>query len=369
MTTSLLIEPLDVLLFRDGRPFSAGMDHLAGSVFPPLPSTIAGFIRSRLFVEAGGDWLRARERFGDLGGPDGYGDFRIEGLFLRRDGTDYVPVPGDVVRPKGSADGGPFMLSRPLGPGGTPPITSNFPDRRLRFLWARTADVVEPAQGFVALEDLFSSYLLGEPPARVAREEEFVGREPRTGIGMDRERRSAGEGRLFLVEFVRLLDGVGLHVRFSGVRWPGTSGADTLGGERRPVRWTTVDRFALPPAGPVAEKVGVSGRFKLVLLTPALFEDGWRPGRRFEEALREAGVDADLVAAAVGRPVHAGGFDLHRQRPRTMHRAAPAGSVYFYEVHRGDPSRLAGSWGIRAVSDVGWEAGMGLSVLGGWDHA
>ncbi len=50
MTTSLLIEPLDVLLFRDGRPFSAGMDHLAGSVFPPLPSTIAGFIRSRLFV-------------------------------------------------------------------------------------------------------------------------------------------------------------------------------------------------------------------------------------------------------------------------------------------------------------------------------
>ncbi len=369
MTTSLFIEPLDVLLFRDGRPFSAGMDHLARSVFPPFPSTVAGFLRSRLFREAGFDWRAARERFGDLGGPDDFGAFRVEGLFLRRDDTDYVPVPNDVVRPKGSADGGPLLLSRPLGLDGAPPITSNFPDGRLRFLWARTAGVVEPAQGFVALDDLFSRCLLGEPPARVLREEDLVGRERRTGIGMDRGRRSAEEGRLFIVEFLRLRDGVGFHVRFSGVRWAGTSGADTLGGERRPVRWTAIDRFALPPAGPVAEKVGASGRFKLVLLTPALFDDGWRPGRRFEEALQEAGVEADLVSAAVGRPVHAGGFDLHRQRPRPMRRAAPAGSVYFYEVRKGDPSRLAGSWGMRGISDDGWEAGMGLSVLGGWDHA
>ena len=38
----ILIEPTDVWLFRDGRPFNRGQDHSAQSVFPPLPTVMQG---------------------------------------------------------------------------------------------------------------------------------------------------------------------------------------------------------------------------------------------------------------------------------------------------------------------------------------
>lgn len=369
MATSLVIEPLDVLLFRDGKPFSAGMDHLARSVFPPFPATIAGLVRSRLLLEARLDWQAARERFGDFGSPDSYGGFRMEGLFLRKGDTDFVPVPGDVVNEKGRLGPGVLKVIRPLKRGGAPPVASNFPDDRLLYLWTPAGGPVDSATGFVSLEELFGRCLLGEPPTRTVEEEEFVRREPRTGIGVNPSRRTAEEGRLFTVGFLRLLDGTGFHVRFSGVMWPGRSGVDTLGGERRPVRWSVLDQWAAPAVAPVEAKVRSSGRFKIVLLTPAVFETGWGPGPRFEASVSDFGVEVELIGAVVGRPVRVGGFDLANRRPKPMRPAAPAGSVYFYEVRNGDPARLAGTWGMRCIADRDWEAGMGLSVLGGWDYA
>ena len=45
----ILIEPNDVLLFRESKPFLAGEGHLARSVFP-LPQAIAGAIRSKILL-------------------------------------------------------------------------------------------------------------------------------------------------------------------------------------------------------------------------------------------------------------------------------------------------------------------------------
>jgi CRISPR-associated protein Cmr3 len=46
----LLLEAVDVWLFRDGRPFDAGSDHRADSLFPPYPSVMQGVIRSHHLV-------------------------------------------------------------------------------------------------------------------------------------------------------------------------------------------------------------------------------------------------------------------------------------------------------------------------------
>ena len=146
MTTGVVIEPLDVLLFRDGKPFSAGADHLARSVFPPFPSTFAGFIRSRLYLDAGKNWKRAGKMFGNLGGPHDYGDFRLRGAFLRMQGVDYVPTPGDCVRTKartGAQLDGPLAILSPV-PRPVDGLKSNFPDRELRPLRPSVAGAFEP---------------------------------------------------------------------------------------------------------------------------------------------------------------------------------------------------------------------------------
>lgn len=46
--TGAILEPLDVLFFRDGRPFAAAM---RGSSGLPLPQTTAGAIWARLCLE------------------------------------------------------------------------------------------------------------------------------------------------------------------------------------------------------------------------------------------------------------------------------------------------------------------------------
>lgn len=388
--TSLVVEPIDILLFRDGKPFSAGSDHLARSVFPPYPGTLAGFIRSKLLQDADLDWEKAKERFGNLGSPNDYGDFRVTGYFLRKE-EDYVPLPADLVRGKTS---GKYYMLQPLTSADAPALVSNLPEvtpgfdrnvdsdlgqgdavanhsRRLHHLWVRTAEPVESTRGFISLKNLFDYLLVGQVPPSdsILCESKFAVREARTIVGISKASLTSDPGRLANVEFVRMLDGTSFHVRFEGLRWPGKVGLGTLGGEGRTVRWRVLERWEPPKPARVIETVKASRRFKIVLLTPAIFEAGWVPGKRLQEFFHGKGAKVRLVAAIVNRPVHVGGFDLHRGAPKPMFAAAPAGSVYYYEIDKGDVSDLVNSLQMNCISDRDWEAGMGLSVVGGWEYA
>lgn len=365
MTTSLLIQPLDVLLFRDGKPFSAGDDHLARSIFPPLPSTLTGFVRSKLFHSSGGDWDKVKAQFGDIGGPTDYGDFRMCGLFLRKDGKDYVPAPSDILQEKENEN---LVQANPRRFDARKLIQGNYPDSNLAPLWADNSQALTETNGFIPIDSLMEDYLCNTVPKKVLGESEFVKREPRTSIEMNHGARSAKEGQLFSVDFLRPLDGVSFHVVFDGIRWPDESGLDTLGGESRPVCWNKNDDWQTPDSTAIREKLGKNGLFKIVLLTPAVFENGWRPGHRLEDILEKAGIRASLVAAAVRRPVSIGGFDLANKRPKPMRPGAPAGSVYFFVTESGDASALVDHLMFKCISDLDWEAGFGLAAIGSWSY-
>jgi CRISPR-associated protein Cmr3 len=66
--------------------------------------------------------------------------------------------------------------------------------------------------------------------------------------------------------------------------------------------------------------------FKIVLLTPGLF-DSWYPVHLLSEFK-----GLELVAASVGKPVSVGGWDVLKQQPKPMRRAAPAGCVFLFEA-------------------------------------
>ncbi|MER3417517.1 MAG: hypothetical protein C4297_15140, partial [Gemmataceae bacterium] len=52
MSFDLILEQHDVWLFRDGRPFTAGEDIRARSLFLPTPFTVQGAIRARVLFSS-----------------------------------------------------------------------------------------------------------------------------------------------------------------------------------------------------------------------------------------------------------------------------------------------------------------------------
>ena len=125
-----------------------------------------------------------------------------------------------------------------------------------------------------------------------------------------------------------------------------------LGGDGKGARYRDMP-FDVP--GPALPRQG--GRFRLILTTPALFAGGWLPNGVVAEdggevtptlRLRGPGFSARLACAAIGRHEVVSGWDLAQWRPKTAQRAAPAGSVYWFDGFEGDAGKLA-SWVARGL--------------------
>jgi len=182
----IFIEPSDVLLFRDGRPFSAGEGHRARSIFPPTPNTVQGVIRSKVLADRCGRYQQYRD--GCLGcseqnnctipdeigrpsrdGRGSYGNMSLKGALIAKyhppDLTAYFPVPVDVVQVKDKDEGKPsidlqLQYLQPLQqqlPGQNDLAYSLFP------LWTPETKPVEAIQDYWGHQDLIN-YLLGEYP-------------------------------------------------------------------------------------------------------------------------------------------------------------------------------------------------------------
>src|SRR5690606_5857344 len=78
--------------------------------------------------------------------------------------------------------------------------------------------------------------------------------------------------------------------------------------------------------------------FKLYLLTPGLFKNGWLPGviNKETKILTVGKVKAKLLTAAIGKPKYLSGFDLKDNKPKPNLRAVPEGSVYYFELLEGN---------------------------------
>ncbi|GBC81417.1 hypothetical protein HRbin10_00529 [bacterium HR10] len=396
MSATIFIEPLDVLLFRDGKPFTGGEDHLARSVFPPPPSTVYAAIRSHLLSHHFGRFEAFREGrevppelTEEIGSPSDFGALELRRLLVarKREVADahqrvtsvelFYPMPSDVAEVKGS---GRLVLLKPVEQF---PVRTNLPPG-LQHLWLHRDAPLEAASGWLT-ERGMQRYLEDDahsPDAFFAPQEVIAGdgvreviftREERTGIARDRARRSVREGLLYSVEYLRLRPGVGFFAEFGGTKLLPESGVINLGGDRRPAHYRPAQASTLA-LDRVKQRIGERRRFKLVLTTPALFEHGWRPqwidGRTLEGS--RGNVRVKLVAMALSKPVGIGGFDLARQFPKPVHRFVPAGSVYFFELLEGDGDAVAEAFHEKSVSESlttfpeTARQGFGHPLIGAW---
>jgi CRISPR-associated protein Cmr3 len=347
----LFIEPVDVWMFRDGRPFDAGSDHQAASLFPPHPSVIQGVLRSHHLVVKKVDLTDGAAVEAAVGTATAYRWYPIRGPFVARKEGDrvwrYHPLPADATR---GGDGAEVRAAAPIDPAEHGVLTDR-PTPLL--LWPEG----NPRKGEGKLwlrEDELLRYLRRER-ARCLPARDLFRLESRFGIGRDDRVRGAAEGLLYEARYVRPADGVGLEVEVLGLAdWP-DQGVLRMGGEGRAGAYSPSNSPGWPvPPDPLPD------RFRVYLATPAYFRDGWRPqhwGAFFEGELQ-------LMAAAIARYEAVGGYDIARGAQKPSRRYVPAGSVYYFVCN--GPVRWRRGPADTALTDEGAEMGYGQFLIGGW---
>lgn len=350
------IDPLDPLMVRDGRPFSAGASDARSLDFPP-PSVTAGALRTRIGFAAREptaapfaltpDQARAIEVVGPVLAARA-GDRLVLHLPAPRDAVLFSSEEGTAVRhgwprhrlaPADAWPAGAHSLPEgllPVEPVGEMPRAK--PERSAPPFW--TGAELEAWLREPAAADHLAPERTG--PAIVHERRIHLAVDPATG--------TASDGMLFSTDGLRL-DGRVLLVRAEDGRL--VPGAQTVGGERRLSLLRAEPSVPTWPAPPLS-----GGRARVVLLTPALFREG---------AVPTTLLGARVRAAAVGRPQVVSGWDLAAGGPKPARRMAPAGSVYWVDV----PNDVAGwleraHWGCVSDDEQDRRDGFGLAVVGVW---
>jgi CRISPR-associated protein Cmr3 len=350
-TIGLVLEPLDTLFFRTGRPFGAGLPGESGL---PNPQNFAGALRTHLLERAGADFESMRGRLStaeafQAAGAGWLAGVRFRGPWLAeirntQSPRPFVQAPADL-----NIEARKPALLRPLA---TDLPGWQAPEAGIRPLWCKGARPDKEGPGLLSWDGL-GAYLRGDdlmehqltPAAKLYHLEE------RTGITVDERTQSAAESLIYSTRALRLESGVAFYGELDlpeeQAQWFDGEQAIPWGGERHHaiVRRVSPVKWPPPPEGP---------KVKLLLLAPGFFSPvPWRPAAITPGTLR---------AAAVAGPFAVSGWDLARRGPKPARFGAGAGSVYFLEGGQTPPGR-------QLATGEDEMAGYGLFVKGVWKYA
>lgn len=365
----LFFEPIDVWLFRDGRPFNAADDHRAETIFPPFPTVLQGAIRSHRLVQ-----LRPTIDLRDkaavraaVGTADDFRKLRLRGpLIAKREGAKtelYFPLPADVVARRG----GTFrVLAAEVVPQGTREDSTFKSSSPHDVLLMPPPDELEGnAEGRWLSQMALTQYLAEQPFTGTARQTLYE-TEPRPGIGMNHQQRVTDQGLLYEVAFARPLPNVGLYIELHGYEEWKTSGVLRLGGESRAAHYSEVQIASLPwpKAGYKLPK-----HFKIYFATPTYFEGGSVPLDSTWSKFFNGKVK--LRTVAINGYDSIGGYDLANDQHKPARRYVPAGSVYYFTCLEESVTLRAHPTAdtppdFVAMSDYGSEIGFGHFFITDW---
>lgn len=322
----LLIEPNDVLLFRELKPFTAGEAHLARSDLP-LPQTIAGAIRSKILL---------KENFSEeakeiIGYNNDEPEFHILGSGFYKN-EEYFNVPLDIAKSK--EDEKPFYVT---------PKKLDWRDE-ITIFSGKKGIQFESVKGYLGLTDL-SKYLVGNLKEEDLVEslrstDELFSRESRVGIKLGNSKITE-EGYFYKVEYLRLNEGVRLSAWFGEKsdemkKYTRNEGLIKIGGENRFARYTVEDFNPLKVFDrnwpEIKGKVNENKKFKLYLASPTLNEVNGKYSWDIKGELENNfNITIKQVYPLIAKPLKVSGWDYANSQPRGLKYAIPGGSVYFVE--------------------------------------
>jgi len=396
----LQLTPHDPLIARDGRPFGAGQGNRMRGMPWPLPSVVAGSFRTAL-VKANPAWDFTWQKFKQ----DDLLKIAVAGVFPVHNRELYLPAPNDCVWDE-TTDKVHRVQPIELGKdeGVDFPIDGLWPVR----LTQNQAEVdfkAKPTPPWWPLSKLADWLTSGEIEYRPDWfRNHFLNaavQSMRDHVCLDADRGAAAEGQIFATaglnvthlprfyvkgseeekkakSFIERFAEVSLSARIS---IPDSETAlkldqqfdiwHPLGGERRLVHWHhngDQNLWTCPAA--VRKALAGAPRIRMVLATPALFKQGWKPdwlNDQLEGCPPRTNVKLKLIGVSNGRWKAVSGWSLAPPRgPKPIRRMVPAGSVYFFTT-TDDTTPLADQW-LQPISDDDQERrdGFGIAVWGTW---
>jgi CRISPR-associated protein Cmr3 len=382
--TIWIIEPHDPLIVRDGRPFGPDPGTRAVSLPFPFPSTTTGGARTRAGLKSDGTF--------DVSQIERVKQIKVRGPLLvelapREDKIEWLaPAPADALLLKAEKEG--HVLCKRLVPlklyTGAEAISTNN-GTPLMLVGPVQPDQRKPAKQVPRYWywEMFEMWLVD--PSDHEQPLTTLGhsgpqREYRLHVSMDPDTWTAKEGALFETSGLEFISsGKNHETRLSTTQRLALavvvdrketirSGLAGLGGERRMVTWHRSEH-ALPDCPPkVLGAIIEQKACRVLLLTPACFEQGYRPKWLVEP---RDGVQPSLAAIAIQRPQVVSGWRFERPvGPKPTRRLAPAGTVLFFSLAGDDKAIetwVKGLW-MQCVSDDVQDRndGFGLAVLGSW---
>lgn len=406
-TTVLELSPQDPLIARDGRPFGAGQGNRMRGLPWPMPSVVAGSLRTAL-VKAG----PALDFSGDM--PQRLLQIAVAGVYPVHCSELYLPSPNDCVWDENT---GKIHRVQPInleeGEGVDFPVgelrpvcltrkqaTEDFKAISTPVWWPLsmmanwlTSSRIEYAA------DWFTNNFFNTPIQSM-----------RDHVCLDVDRGAAEEGKIFASSNLNLThlprfcangseEGQKIKTfaeRFAQVTLSARISIDDaslqqakfdilhpLGGERRLVHWHHNGNQCLWDCpDTVRQALSDATQIRLVLATPAIFQHGWKPGwlnDQLEGTPPASGAKLKLVGVSNGRWKAVSGWSLAKMNdagqldsqgkpgPKPIRRMVPVGSVYFFECERGAAASLADRW-LHPLSDNEQERrdGFGLALWGTW---
>ncbi len=389
-TMRLGLVPRDGLFFKDGRGWYTSRSGRGRALDWPWPSSIRGALCTAVGrqQEAEKDSVHCKNMWQDL--KDKIKPFRQ--LALRRElGEAWTrahrmwPVPRDVVFLEDKKNNTEqCKVIRLIPKERITGILSNDTDAdsALWFPQLETEESVKPLSPPRWWDEkTFVRWLAGEDVKAKVKAGKAVGpqidKQARVHVVIDNQTQTAQDKGLYVTEIVETLQrdkegsyewAVGVEVEAPEVTAPRLA---TLGSDRRPAFVEELPGKLFEPPDNLLEQIAGSKRLRLILVTPAMFKEGWLPdGFKLEDkvgSLPRVNGDVILRAALVGRPHNVSGWDMAERRPKGTDRMVPPGSVYFFEKADGQTftaDEVQALW----LANLGQRAddGFGLVVPGIW---
>lgn len=384
-----LIEPRDALIVRDGRPFGRDAGNRADSLDFPFPSTTTGAARTRIGLSMIDYDLM---QFSKALGNEVQAKVKVSGAILAEIDNEnkvelLVPMPADAVLFEIKKDDGKTDEDNtkiiPLLPLENEECFSNLDDS-LRLLGLQKNEKEKPhkkAPKFWHWKK-FAEWLK-EPKIDEKCELKTLGigsleKDRRTHVEMDYGKKSGKDGGLFEtrgLEFTRKIEpkkdgetlefkryGFVLMVEKNDFGGEIENGIAPLGGERRLVSWSKPKNSFPKIEAEMEKKIIDTGFCRLILLTPAIFENGFYP--KFENK------QIKIEAIAVNRYQVISGWDFINRAPKPTRRMCPAGSVFFLRfTDKTEIEQWLNETWFNCISDDEQDRkdGFGLAVVGNWD--
>ena len=384
MSYRMELMPRDVLFFKDARPMEASDAGCGGNW--PRPDQFYNALRHAFLRQ----WPEMQDWEGELHTANErdrnrdkssfrFGALKTIGLFPMKGGELYLPMPLDWE-----------MEVIPLHQTNLPsPLTHGFcaksQEKRRDPQWlSRTT---------------YEAYLKGEFPKVKNEDAKLYGVDRNIGIRINAETSTTKDGAFYQAEYLRLCDGVTLVGEAECVIKPKRREGmvdvfaredfpkDCIFGGQQGVCILSIGSggLSLPR---LSEKEISTCHLRWTLLTPALFNAGWKPGwiaedgkvmlprksverlpgeRREEWKKRQnaaTGFDAKLIAARIGKPVAFSGWDEQAKAPKPTVLAVSAGSSYVFRCASIDEAKALASVlnAPNRRSDLNGEKGFGIGL-------